>query len=89
MSDWKSVQSLPFRAKIHWSLPDADVTVCAFDMKSTIWDRPGGAGVTFTRSALAAWGSPVQIPSADKAPLGKPCCGRCPTYKVEEDGHRC
>ena len=19
----------------------------------------------------------------------KPCCGRCPTYKVEEDGHGC
>ena len=23
------------------------------------------------------------------APLVKPCCGRCPTYKVEEDGHGC
>ena len=22
-------------------------------------------------------------------PLVKPCCGRRPTYKVEEDGHRC
>ena len=21
------------------------------------------------------------------APLVKPCSGRCPTYKVEEDGH--
>ena len=21
--------------------------------------------------------------------LGKPCCGRCPTHKVEEDGHGC
>ena len=21
--------------------------------------------------------------------LGKPCCGRCPTNKVEEDGHGC
>ena len=21
--------------------------------------------------------------------LGRPCCGRRPTYKVEEDGHRC
>ena len=23
------------------------------------------------------------------APLVKPCCGRHPTYKAEEDGHRC
>ena len=28
-------------------------------------------------------------PGEDMAPLGKPCCGRCPTYKVEEDGHGC
>ena len=21
--------------------------------------------------------------------LDKLCCGRCPTYKIEEDGHRC
>ena len=33
---------------------------------------------------------PVQIPGADMAPHGKPCCGRHPTYKkVEEDGHGC
>ena len=38
---------------------------------------------------LAAWGSLVRIPSVDMAPLGKPCCGRHPTYKVEEDGHDC
>ena len=23
------------------------------------------------------------------APLGTPCCGRHPTYKMEKDGHRC
>ena len=28
-------------------------------------------------------------PGAEMAPLDKPCCGRCPTYKVEEDGHGC
>ena len=36
---------------------------------------------------------PLQQPRVrrftDMAPLGKPCCGRRPTYKVEEDGHRC
>ena len=39
------------------------------------------------RSSSVARGSLVQIPDADMAPLGKPCCGRRPTYKVEEDGH--
>ena len=51
--------------------------------------RPGGAAVKFTHSALAAWGSPVPIPGVDMALLVKPCCGGRPTYKVEEDGHRC
>ena len=45
--------------------------------------------VKFACSALAARGSPVWIPGVDMALLVKPCCGRCPTYKVEEDGHRC
>ena len=31
----------------------------------------------------------VQIPGADMALLGKPCCGRRPTYTVEEDEHGC
>ena len=53
------------------------------------WGRPGGAAVKFACSALAAGGSPVPILGADIAPLGKPCCGRRPTYKVEEDGHGC
>ena len=52
-----------------------------------------GAGPVAQRlsagSASAAWGLPVRIPGVDMAPLDTPCCGRCPTYKVEEDGHRC
>ena len=28
-------------------------------------------------------------PGADMASLGKPYCGRYPTYKAEEDGHGC
>ena len=45
--------------------------------------------VKCARFALAAQGSPVQIPGVDVALRGKPCCGRHPTYKVEEDGHGC
>ena len=48
-----------------------------------------GSVVKCTRSASAAWGSPVRILGADMEPLGKPCSGRRPTYKVEEDGHGC
>ena len=51
--------------------------------------RPGGTMVKFTHSASRAWGSWVRMLGADMAPLGMPCCGRRPTYKVEEDGHRC
>ena len=51
--------------------------------------RPGGAAVKFSRSALEAQGSSVRIPGVDMALLGTPCCGRHPTYKVEEDGHGC
>ena len=50
---------------------------------------PGGAVVKFARSTSAAQGLSVQIPGADMAPLTKPCCGRHPTYKVEEGGHGC
>ena len=50
------------------------------------WDRPGGSAVKFAHSASVARGSPVWILGADMAPLSKSCCGRHPTYKVEEDG---
>ena len=39
--------------------------------------------------ASVAQGSPIWILGAGMAPLGKPFCGRRPTYKVEEDGHGC
>ena len=48
-----------------------------------------GTVVRFACSASAAWSSLVRILGVDMAPLGKPCCGRRLTYKVEGDGHRC
>ena len=51
--------------------------------------QPGGTLVKFPRCALVAHGSRVRIPGADLALLMKPCCGRHPTYKVEEDGQEC
>ena len=58
-------------------------------LKRECGGRPGGTAVKCACSTLAAWGSPVRMLGGDMAPLGTPCCGRHPTYKVEEDGHRC
>ena len=57
------------------------------NLKKIYWGRPGGAAIKCTRSASVALGSLIWIPGADMALLGKPYCGRHPTYKVEEDGH--
>ena len=50
---------------------------------------PGGWVIKCAHSASVAQGSPVRIPGVDMAPRDKPCCGRRPTNKVEEDGHGC
>ena len=57
--------------------------------KTTDRGRLGGAVVKCARSDSAAQGLQVWILDADMAPLGKPCCGRRPTYKVEDDGQGC
>ena len=59
-----------------------------FRQSEYILGQPGGTAVKCTRSASVAQSSPVRIPGVDRALLGKPCCDRCPTYKVEKDGHR-
>ena len=48
-----------------------------------------GTAVKCVRYASVAQGSPVRTPGVETAPLDKPCCGSHPTYKVEENGHRC
>ena len=62
---------------------------CTLSQKSDFRGRRGGTAVKLTPSSSAAWGSLVQILGADMVPLGTPCCGRRPTYKVEEGGHEC
>ena len=62
---------------------------CYFDLDRSYRGQPGGAVVKCACSALVTWGLLVQIPGVDMAPLGMPCCGKRPTYKVEEDGHGC
>ena len=37
---------------------------------------------------FSASGSPVQVLSMDIHMAYEAMCGRCPTYKIEEDGHR-
>ena len=61
----------------------------SLDQHSKCRGWPSGTAAKCTRSASVSQGSQVQILGADMAPLGKPCCGRCPTSKVEEDGHGC
>ena len=58
-------------------------------LRTSICGPAGGMAVKCACSASVARGSRVQIQGVDMAPLGKPCCGRRPTYKVEEDGHGC
>ena len=54
--------------------------------------RKSGASpvaVMLMHSASLAQGLQVQIPSVDICTAHQACCGRSPTYKIEEDGHRC
>ena len=61
---------------------------CSQEMK-TVGGWPSGAAVKFAHSTSAARGSLVLIPRVDLCAAYKPCCGRNPTYKIEEDGHGC
>ena len=65
------------------------VSVKLSTQDSEHWGQPRDAAVKFTRAASAAQGFPVLILGVDTAQLVKPCCGRRPTHKLEEDGYRC
>ena len=51
--------------------------------------RLGGIVVKFTCSACLAWSLQVQIPDVDLHTAHQAMLWWHPTYKVEEDGHRC
>ena len=64
-------------------------TLNTLSLKTIARGQPSGTAIKFAHSTSAARDSLVQILGADMAPLGMPCCGSHPTYKVEEDGHGC
>ena len=57
--------------------------------KSLRWGQPSGTTVKFSHSASAARSLLVRIPSADLRTAYQTMLWRRPTYKIEEDGHRC
>ena len=66
-------------------------TVTSFIVSLVLLGKSSGAGpvAQWLSAIVPALGSLVRILGADMAPLDRPCCDRCPMYKVEEDGHRC
>ena len=57
--------------------------------KQISWDWPGGIVVKLVCSTLVAWGSWVQIPGVDLHAAHQAMLWWRPTYKIEEDWHRC
>ena len=61
-----------------------------FKNDENLWDWPSGTAVKFTRTLLSSPGFASSNPRCGHGTAWqKPCCGRHPTYKVEEDGHGC
>ena len=83
---WNISQSL---RRMRWLYSNSHGKMSTMYYLREHWGRPSGAAVKWACSASAAQGSPVRIRVQTHAPLVKPCCGRRPTYKVEEDGHGC
>ena len=60
-----------------------------FSEKLQCRGRPGGIVIKFACSILVAQGSWFWIPGADLHTAHQALLWRHPTYKIEEDGHRC
>ena len=54
-----------------------------------IRSQPSGVVVKLMHSALATWGSRVQISGVDLHSAHQATLWQHPTYKIEEDWHRC
>ena len=59
------------------------------NLKKVVGGWPGGVVVKFVHSTLVAQSSRVWIPSEDLHATYQATLWWCPTYKIEEDWHRC
>ena len=58
-------------------------------LKEFVRGRPGGLVVKFACSALVAQGSQARMPGTDLHTAHQPMLWQHPTYKIEEDCHKC
>ena len=72
-----------------WQCTAGAYCKCSVNLKTKHRASPVAQWLIRSFCFSAARGSSVQIPGADTAPVGTLCCGERPTYRVEEDGHKC
>ena len=78
---------------MHFSANDVIILSSDMSWKNNIkiftpWGEPGGVVVKFAHSASVAQGSPVLRQGVDLTPY-QAMLWQHPTYKMEEDAHRC
>ena len=78
---------------LHWGcneINQVSISHLKFSLKiKRIKGQAGGIVVKFVHSALVAKSSWVLIPGSDLYTTHQAMLWRCPTYKMEEDWHRC
>ena len=62
---------------------------CFLYFSERIKIQRAGLVAQWSSSHILLLGCPGFAGSDPRCGHGKRCCGRCPTYKIEEDGHRC